>query len=212
MEIKGCIVTTDAMGCQKAIAKKIVEKGGDYVLALKGNQESLHDEVVAYFEAALKTGFAGIKHDHAVEENGGHGRLERRETWCTSDVGSLASRDEWKHLRSIAKVTATRTVNGKEEREDRHYISSLAGDDAARIGAAVRRHWGIENSLHWVLDVAFREDDSRTRKDNAPQNLATLRHVAVNLLKNEKTARVGVKNKRLRAGWDEPYLLKVLGF
>jgi len=111
LEIKGCIVTTDAMGCQKAIAKKIIEKGGDYVLALKGNQESLHNEVVAYFEAAMKSGFAGTKHDHAIEENVGHGRFERRETWCTSDVESLAGRDDWKSLRSIAKVTATRIVN-----------------------------------------------------------------------------------------------------
>lgn len=212
LDIKGCIVTIDAAGCQKAVAEKIVNSGADYVLSLKGNQPTLHNEAVAYFEEGLKTGMCGSKHDHVIEENNDHGRFERRETWSTDEVDWLPNRQQWPSVRSAAIVISTRTSQGKTTEERRYYISSLPGDDAGKIADAIRGHWSIENSLHWTLDVAFREDESRARKDNAAQNLAILRHIALNLVKNEKTRRVGVKNSRLKAGWDEGYLLKILGF
>ena len=211
LELNGCIVTIDAMGCQTAIAEEIIDRGADYVLALKGNQEALHTEVVEFFDEALENDFANIEYDYHVEDDVAHGRTEHRETWCTWNTSWLQEHSKWAGLQSIAKVSAEREVNGRVEIEDRYYISSLPGNDAETIARAVRRHWGIENGLHWVLDVAFREDDSRVRKDNAPANLATLRHIAINLLKSEKTSKVGVKNRRLRAGWDDAYLLRVLG-
>jgi len=211
LDVKGCIVTIDAMGCQKDIAKQITSQGADYVLGLKGNQANLHMEVGAYFEEALKGDFSNTPHDLFEESGKGHGRHEVRRLWCTNDLTWFAKRDEWAGLTSIAMVESERTVNGAKSSERRYYISSLAGDNAQTFARAVRLHWGIENSVHWVLDVAFREDDSRVRKDHGPNNLATLRHVALILLKNEHTTKIGVKNKRLKAGWDEQYLRAVLG-
>lgn len=264
LDITGCIVTIDAMGCQKAIAGKIIDKKGDYVLGLKANQETLHAAVVKHFDEACSSGSytdasdeaarplrklpsgdtagasgqddashdappnsenstaslggpkgrldsTSVSSDHAVEVGKGHGRQERREVFCSGDVASLPGAKEWPGLQSIVMVNATRVVGGETETEKRYYISSLPGDNAEPLGDAVRAHWGIENSVHWILDVAFKEDDCRARKDNAPQNLGILRHIALNLLKNEKTVKVGVQNKRLNAGWDESYLLKVLG-
>jgi len=213
LDVTGCLVTIDAMGCQKAIAGKIIDSNGDYLLAVKENQETLHRDVTAHFKRIKDT--AAEPRDTAFEyfEESGkeHGREERRQVWCTSDTSGLSTREDWRELNCIAMVIATRTLNDKVETQQRYYISSLLGDNAERIGKAARAHWGIENSVHWVLDVAFQEDSCRVRKDNAPQNLSILRHIALNLLKNEKTAKVGVKNKRLLAGWDESYLLKILG-
>lgn len=211
LEIKGCIVTIDAMGCQKHIAATIVGKEADYVLNLKANQPALHMQVEEYFKEALKAEFVGAPFDYHEEEGYEHGRYEIRRVWCTSDIAWLDQRTEWAGLRSIGMVEAERVVDANWSLEHRYYISSLAGDDAEQFAHAVRAHWGIE-SMHWILDIAFREDDSRARKKNAAQNLALLRHIALNLLKNEKTAKIGVKNKRLKAGWDERYLLRVLGF
>jgi len=211
LDLRGCIVTIDAMGCQKEIAKNIIDKDAHYIFGLKGNQGNLHADVEAYFQEALNRDFVGTSYDFIEQKDHGHGRDECRRLWCTNDLKWFAKRAEWKGLQSIAMIEEERIIAGKKSVERRYFISSLPGDDAKRFGHAVRLHWGIENGLHWVLDVAFREDECRVRTGNAPENFATLRHIATNLLKSEHTAKVGVKNKRLKAGWDENYLRTVLG-
>jgi predicted transposase YbfD/YdcC len=211
LELRGCIITIDAMGCQKEIAAKIIDREADYVLGLKGNQGNLHADVASYFEEALKHNFADVPYDFCEQIEHGHGRDELRRTWCTSDLVWFTKRDEWKGLKSIAMIEEERTIGGIKSVDRRYFISSLPGNNAREYARAIREHWGVENSLHWVLDVAFREDECRVRTGNAAENLAMLRHVALNLLKNESTAKVGVKNKRLKAGWNENYLLKILG-
>ena len=211
LSLKGCIVTIDAMGCQKAIAAKIVEKEADYVLGLKGNQEKLHVDVEAYFHEALRCDFAGVTYSYHEKSEKGHGRVETRRIWCTSDLGWCGVKPYWAGLRSIAMVESEREMNGKKSVEQRYYISSLDGRSARRFIKATRSHWGIENQVHWILDVAFRQDDARMRMGNAAANFAILEHIALNLLKSDKTVKVGVKGKRLNAGWDESYLLRLLG-
>lgn len=214
LEITGCIVTIDAMGCQKDVAAKIVERGGDYVLALKANQKGLAEDVTTLFEWAQSIQFEALRHDSARQVSKGHGRVEIRQCWSISDLTSRSVRDlrhadAWKHLRSVVMVQATRQSGATTTVETRYYLSSL--DQSARqILQATRAHWGIENQLHWVLDVTFNEDRCRVRKDHAPANLAVLRHIALNLLRHEKTAKNSVKTKRLKAGWEDEYLLKVL--
>jgi len=209
--LKGCIVTIDAMGCQTAIAQTIIDREAEYVLALKENQETLYHEVVHLFADAHATAFADYDHDAAETVDGGHGRVEIRRYWTISDLVTLAHLDpdnEWAGLRGIGMVEAERRTKRKVTHERRYYLTSLT--DAATFGRAVRAHWGIENGLHWVLDIAFREDESRARAGASAANLVVLRHIALNLLKQEQTAKVGIKNKRLKAAWDERYLLKVI--
>ena len=212
LEISDCIVTIDAMGCQTEIAKTIVGQGADYVLALKENQPHLHEDVKLLFDDLESSRYQAYSYQYAYSVDKNHGRREKRTCWVISDpdvLRFLRGATEWVNLGSVVKIQAKRSVGEQESVENRYYISSLTGD-AQRLLGATRTHWTIENSLHWILDIAFREDECRVRKDHGPQNLAILRHIAVNLLKQEKTAKMGINNKRLRAGWDEAYLRKVL--
>lgn len=209
LDIKGCIVTIDAMGCQRKIAHTIIERDADYVLALKGNQGNLHKEVEAFFDHALKTDFIDIKHDYHETIDGGHGRVEVRRYWTVEGLEWLTQAKQWSGLTSVGIVESERHIDGKVTTERRCFISSLSSN-AKRFGEAVRGHWSIENDLHWSLDVSFNEDQCRARKDNSAENFAVIRHIALNLLKQESSAKVGIRNKRLKAASDDDYLLKVL--
>jgi predicted transposase YbfD/YdcC len=209
LEVKGCIITIDAMGCQKDIVARIIGKKADYVLAVKGNQKNLHEDIIRIFEEARSSDFQGIDYDFHESVDRGHGRIEIRRIWTISDINLIRGKEKWQQLKTIGMIESERHVGDEVSKDTRYYISSL-DNNAEKFGGAVRTHWGIENSVHWILDVAFREDESRIRKGHAPENLAVIRHIALNLLKQEKTLKIGVKAKRLKAGWDNDYLLKVL--
>jgi predicted transposase YbfD/YdcC len=209
LDIAGCIVTTDAMGCQTKIAAQIIEQKADYVLGLKGNQGSLRTVVEEVFTEVAATEFEGVRHDFHETIERGHGREEQRRYWTLSAHEQMDDIEMWAGLTTMAMVESTRTIGKKRTVERRYFISSL-GMDAKPLAEAIRGHWGIENSLHWILDIVFREDESRIRAGSAAENMAVLRHIALNLLKREKTATVGVNIKRGKAGWDNEYLLKVL--
>jgi predicted transposase YbfD/YdcC len=208
LDIRDSIVTIDGIGCQTDIVNTILAQGADYVIAVKANQGTLFEDVQAAFGPTTRE-FAPAYHK-TIEK--GHGRIEIRECWACQlpDVlDFIADYKVWPGLRSLVKIQAERRLPNQVERDTRFFIASLDGDPK-RLLDIIRSHWQIENQVHWVLDIAFRQDENRARKDNAPNNLAVLQHIALNLLKQEQSLKVGVKAKRLRAGWDQAYLLKVL--
>lgn len=212
LAISGCIITVDAIGTQTNIAKTVIEAGADYVLSVKENQGHLYEDISTLFAVDQAQNFKYASFDYEKTTNKGHGRMDIRECWSTSNpeyLNLIRNSENWTGLKSIAMVIRSRIVDGTETRRVRFYITSLPSD-AKRILHIVRRHWSIENELHWVLDVALNEDHSRVRKDQAPDNFAVLRHIAINLLKQEKSAKGGIHAKQLQAAWDEQYLLKVL--
>lgn len=209
LDVAGCIVTIDAMGTQREIASAIVAGQADYVLALKGNQGGLFEDVQWLFEQAQATNFEGVAHDFAQSVDTGHGRIETRRCWTLSQLDYLSQKSLWSGLQTVAMVQSERRSNGHISTETRYFISSLPCR-AAQIAQAVRTHWTIENSLHWVLDVSFHEDDCRIRKNNAAQNMALLRQVALSLLAQDKSTKRGIAAKRKKAAWDQAYLIQIL--
>jgi len=209
LDLKGCIVTIDAMGCQKAIARTIVEQEADYVLTLKANHGRLYEEVQRFFARAQQRQFVAIPHQYYHTLEGQHGRMEERRYWLVSDLSGCSETQEWPGLQSLGMVERQRTVAGKTTVEVHYYLTSLAGS-GQQFGEAVRTHWSVENGLHWVLDVVFQEDQSRLRREHAAENFAVLRHLALSLLRQESTCSNGIKVKRLKAAWDDQYLTRVL--
>jgi predicted transposase YbfD/YdcC len=221
LDIQGCLVTTDAMGCQADIAAEILGKDADYLLAVKGNQGLLYRDMKAVFADA------SIERDTNVSENKGHGRIEKRTCEVMSGpeiIARLRHKNNWVGLKTIVKVTSERTVKPKvgtaayksgtpaTSTESRYYICSIEEPSAERMQQAVRAHWKVENSLHWVLDMQMREDESRIRTDHAPANMSVLRHIALNIVRSDKDRRIGIKASRLKAGRNDAYLKKLLGF
>jgi predicted transposase YbfD/YdcC len=212
LEIEGCIVTIDAIGTQTKIARTIIARGADYILNVKENQGHLYEDIHDLFEDDRAYNFEGAPYSYAKTVDKDHGRIEIRQCWTISDPEYLANiRDlkQWEGVKTLAMTLSERRIGDKVEVQDCYFITSL-DSQADKFLHAKRSHWGVENSLHWVLDIAFNEDHSRVRKDNAPRNFAVLRHMALNLLKQELTVKAGIKAKRLKCGWDADYLLKVL--
>ena len=209
--IKGSVITIDAMGCQKKIAEKIIKKEADYVLAIKGNQANLYKEVIDIFNKVKTPEFARYIYQTKTDVDKDHGRIETRECITINNLDWLFDIHGWKGVKSIAKVTATvqHQASGKETLEERYYISSLTGN-ADFINRVVRKHWHVENKLHWVLDVIFKEDYSRVRTGNGAENLTTIRKIALNTIKRDKSVKTSIKNKRKMCGWDDNYALNIL--
>ena len=212
LNLAGCIVTIDAIGCQKNIVAEIARKEADYVISLKGNQGNLHQDIKDYLDWAERIGFTEIEYDYCETLEKGHGRIEERRCWVTAEIGWLEGKEDWKNLKSVVMVEAIREVIGKEKTVERRYFISSLEANATELLRCVRGHWAIENELHWCLDIGFREDNCQVREATSVENLATLRHIGINLLKQEKSSKRGIEGKRKKAGWDETYLRKVLNF
>jgi len=210
LELKGCLVTIDAMGCQRGIAHAIVDAGADYLLAVKGNQETLADDVEQEFKHAQAQGFAHMDHLYFETLEKGHGRIEKRQYWYTHDMEGLGTLERWPRLAGMVMCRATRTLNGKTSIEDRYFITSSTHNDVEKIAHGVRTHWSIENGLHWVLDVAFLEDQSRIRTQYAAENMATVRKIALNTIKKNTTRKASARGKRKLAAWDDDFLKEIL--
>jgi predicted transposase YbfD/YdcC len=209
LELAGCIVTIDAMGAQKQIAREIIEADADYVLALKGNHERLHEEVATFLLDARQRGFKQVPHSFLESVEKDHGRIETRRYWITEEIGWLEDRTLWEGLRSVAMVESIREVGAETSTETRFFLCSLKAD-AGNFARAARGHWGIENQLHWSLDVAFAEDQCRVRAGHAAENLALLRHLTLNILKRDTAKKRGLKGKQKNASWDHSYLRSLL--
>ncbi len=210
LDLDGAVVTTDAMGCQKAIAEKAIACGADYVLQVKGNHPRLQKELTLLFDECRRKDAHAVAYDYTEETDKGHGRIETRRCWMTTDVSWLPGGTEWQNLGSFACVEATRRIGAKVETDQRYYISSVEKCDAARMLQRVRGHWGIENRLHWRLDVVFGEDQRRIRSGHAAENFSRLSRIALNLLKAGPPEARSVRARRLLAGWDHDYLLSLL--
>ena len=221
LELRGCIVTTDAMGCQTKIAKEIIEADANYALALKGNHEKVHEEVKTFLDDAVAESktyrLPGAQVPKEVETLGfletvekDHGRYEIRRFYQSAHLDWFADRDKWEGLKSVGMVESIREIDGERSVDRRYFLSSLAVD-VQTFARAVRSHWGVENKVHWIMDVCFREDQSRARAGYAAENLATLRRLALNLLKQEKSKKRGIRGKQLDASWNHAYLLRLLG-
>jgi predicted transposase YbfD/YdcC len=212
LDITGCVVTLDALNTQTAIAQQIVDAQADYILAVKANQGTLYEDLEILFEGFAEEHYHHVNYATAHRESTGHDRQEFRQIWVVSEPeyrDYLRQGQRWANLKNLIKVVSVRVTADKTETTTRYFISSWQAPAQAFM-AAIREHWQIENGLHWVLDIAFREDESRIRKDYAPQNMAVLRHIALNLLKQETSAKVGIAAKRKMAGWDNDYLFNVV--
>ena len=209
MDIRGSVITADALNCQKDIAEQVIEQGGDYVLAVKSNQPSLHDDVRLFFEDALAEGF-DVAHRCCSSEDWGHGRAETRKCWAVSVEGLewFKHTKDWKGLKTIACIESTRRTRDTESVEKRYFISSL--ENVKTIARSIRHHWNVENKLHWVMDVDFDEDCCRVRTDHGPENFALLRQIAHNLLKQESSKTFSIRRKIKKAGWDNDFLIRIL--
>jgi predicted transposase YbfD/YdcC len=211
LEIAGCIVTIDAIGCQTGIADLITEKDADYAFALKENQGRLYEDVVLLFDDLEESDYRAYTFDYHKTVDKGHGRIEIRECWTISDaqiLQCLYGYEKWPRLTTVGRIRSQRIIGDEHSVEDRYYIASIQG--AEKVLASVRSHWGIENKVHWTLDIAFDEDRCRVRKGHGAENFAILRHLALNLLKREQTSTRSTSGKRLLAGWNEKYLERVL--
>jgi predicted transposase YbfD/YdcC len=208
LSLEGTVITIDAMGCQREIARKIIDKKADYVLALKGNQGSLREDVELFVAEQQANGFTDTEISRHETVDGEHGRIETRTVTVLHDVAWLNHRHDWPGLKAVAIVESTREVAGKIERETRFYITSLTAP-ADRVGPAIRDHWSIQNGLHWVIDMTFRDDECRVRTDNAPANLAVIRHMAQNLIRRAPS-KTSLRLRRKTAGWDDDYLASLV--
>jgi predicted transposase YbfD/YdcC len=208
LDIEGAIVTIDAIGCQRGIAKVILEKKADYVLALKGNQGSLREDVELFANEQKANGFANTKISQDTTVDGDHGRIETRKTTVIHDVDWLQQRHDWPGLKAVVMVESVRETGGKTESETRFYLTSLAML-AVLLGPIVRRHWAVENSLHWVMDMIFRDDECRVRTDHAPANFCTIKHMAQNLLRKAH-GKDSLRLRRKVAAWDDEFLVSVI--
>jgi predicted transposase YbfD/YdcC len=212
LDLKGAVVSGDAMNTQKEIAERVVKAGGDYLLAVKGNHPTLNDSLARHLDEMILERFKGVPHVYHETTDGGHGRIDTRRVWATDQIEWLAGRADWAKLTSVVAVESTRRTlgTGHCSTERRYFIASLPCASGERFARLVRNHWSIENGQHWGLDVAFNEDQSRVRKDHGDQNLAALRRIALGLLRRDKSVKLGAKNKRLKAGRNREYLLRVL--
>jgi predicted transposase YbfD/YdcC len=211
LDVQDAVVTIDAMGCQKAIAQQIVKQKGHYVLAVKENQPGLYEAIKGTFDELTGPGIPGVSYDFYEDVDAGHGRIETRRIWTTDWTNWWQDRKDWAALKSFVCVESIRELNGQASTERRYFISDLDGQDAESRLGHVRGHWGIENKVHWVLDVAFREDTLRNRIGHSAENFSRIRRLSLNLLRREKSCRVGIKGKRLKAGLNEEDLLLLLG-